>query len=308
MTFQEKEIDARLRIIGSYYDLDALLHDKTDNQAVAKYYRQSDFFYNLIHSRGGGNIHMGLSEDGFYKKEDFEKQAQFVGGFLTEPSMRVLEVGAGRLANTKYLAKHFPQHQFTALDLPDRNFLKNRVPGNVTLVEGDYNNLSAFQDTPFDIVFGVETVCHAESKSRVIGEISKILKPGGKLILFDVYEPKSQEDMTDFEKNASAITLAAMRVTSKDQYIGNIHDYLEQHQFMDIEITDMTQAIRPTLRRLDRVSCYYFMHPRMIKFMKKRLSQDVTMNSIAGWLMLYTFDGENIHQYCRIVATKDKEI
>jgi len=81
MTFQEKEISDRLRVIGAYYDLDALLQDKTDSQAVAQYYRKSDFYYNLIHSRGGNNIHMGLSENGFYQKEDFEKQAQFVGEF-----------------------------------------------------------------------------------------------------------------------------------------------------------------------------------------------------------------------------------
>ena len=188
---------------------------------------------------------MGLSDNGFFQKTDFEKQARFVGEFLTGSSpMRILEVGAGRLANTKLLAKKFPQHQFTALDLPDRNFLKNRVPGNVTLVEGDYNDLSAFQNTAFDIVFGVETVCHADSKERVLGEISKVLKPGGKLILFDVYEPKPHEAMTDFEKRVSAITLAAMRVTAKDQYIGDTTRYLEQHQFTDIEVTEMTQAIR----------------------------------------------------------------
>ena len=218
--------------------------------------------------------------------------------------MRVLEVGAGRLANTRLLAKLFPQHQFTALDLPNRNFLKNRVPANVTLVEGDYNDLSAFKDKPFDVVFGVETVCHAESKDRVIGEISKVLKPGGKLILFDVYEAKPQEEMSDFEKRVSAITLAAMRVTAKDQFIGNMTRYMDQHQFRDIDVTEMTQAIRPTLRNLDRVSCRYFAHPKLIKTLRKFISLDVTMNSIAGWLMLYTFDGQNIHRYCRIVATK----
>lgn len=305
MTFQEQEISDRLRVIDSYIDLDALLQDKTDNQAVAKYYRRSDFFYNLIHSHGGHYIHMGLSDDGFFHKEDFEKQARFVGEFLKGSGMHILEVGAGRLANTRLLAKLFPQHQFTALDLPNRNFLKNKVPGNVTLVEGDYNDLSAFQSQPFDIVFGVETVCHADSKNQVIGEISKVLKPGGKLILFDVYEPKSQEEMSDFVKRASAITLAGMRVTAKDQYLGNTLKYLEQHRFAGVEVTDMTQAIRPTLRKLDRVSCYYYTHPRINKFLTKLVSQDVIINSIAGWLMLFTFDGENIHQYCRIVATKE---
>ena len=96
-----------------------------------------------------------------------------------------------------------------------------------------------------------------------------------------------------------------MRVTAKDQYLGNTLKYLEQHRFAGVEVTDMTQAIRPTLRKLDRVSCYYYTHPRINKFLTKLVSQDVIINSIAGWLMLFTFDGENIHQYCRIVATKE---
>lgn len=308
MNFQENEIEDRLSVIGTYYDLDTSLSDKTDNEAISRYYRKSDFFYNLLHSHGGYNIHMGLSDDAFFHKEDFEKQARFVGEFLGGSSMRVLEVGAGRLANTRLLAKLFPQHQFTALDLPNRNFLKNKVPSNVTLVEGDYNDLSAFQSQPFDIIFGVETVCHADSKSQVIGEISKVLKPGGKLILFDVYEPKSHEEMSDFEKRASAITLAGMRVTAKDQFIGDMLKYLELHQFTGIEVTDMTRAIRPTLRKLSRLYTHYFMHPRLLKILKKWLSYDVTINSIAGSLMLFTFDGENIHRYCRIVATKANEM
>ena len=110
--------------------------------------------------------------------------------------------------------------------------------------------------------------------------------------------------MSDFEKHAAAVKWAAMRVTSKDHYIGNTRKYLEEHQFTDIEITDITEQVVPTLRRLDRISGYYFMHPGMIKRMRGKISQDVTMNSIAGWLMLLTYDGENIHQYCRVVATK----
>ena len=306
MSFQEKEIKARLKIIGTYFDLDSLLDEKTDKQAVAKYYRKSDFFYNLIHARGENSIHLGLSEDGFYHKEDFLRQAQFVETLLDKPSMDILEVGAGKLINTKYLAKKFPNHHFTALDIPNRNFLKNRAPKNVKLVEGDYNDLSIFPEQSFDIVFGVETICYAESKEKVIGEIAKVLKPGGKLVIFDGYEPKEHKDMSEFEKRTAAIKWASMRVTSKDHYIGDTRKYLEAHQYTDIEIADLTEQVKPTLRRLERFSCYYFMHPKMIERMRNRISQDVTMNSIAGWLMPLTYDGENIHQYCRVVATKGK--
>ena len=131
-----------------------------------------------------------------------------------------------------------------------------------------------------------------------------MLKPGGKIVIFDGYEPKAQEDMTEFEKHAAAVKWAAMRVTGKDHFIGSTKKYLEAHQFTDIEITDLTENVAPTLRRLDRISGYYFMHPGMIKRMRPFISRDVTMNSIAGWLMLLTYDGERIHQYCRVVATK----
>ena len=301
---KERELFRRIEIISKYYDLEALLSDKTDQEAVAKYYCSSDFFYNLIHSKGGGNIHMGLSDDGQFHKSDFLKQAQFVGSHIGGSTKRVLEIGAGRVANSKYLAKQHPDISFTALDLPNRNFLKNKVPGNISLVEGDFNDLSVFPEDHFDIVFGVETVCHGSDKEHIIGEIARVLKPGGKLILFDVYEPKVHDKMTELEIRASAITLAAMRVTAEDQCIADMKRYLKKHQFSQIEITDLTEAIKPSLYRLERPSEFYFSHRRVLEILKKVLPYDATINGIAGWLMPLTFDGENIHQYNRVVATK----
>lgn len=60
------EIESRLKTIAKFYDLNALLQHDTANQDVAKYYRKSDFFYNLVHSGGGKNIHMALSDDGVF--------------------------------------------------------------------------------------------------------------------------------------------------------------------------------------------------------------------------------------------------
>lgn len=297
------ELSRRIEVIKKYYDLDALLAEKTDKDAIAKYYRLSDFFYNLIHSQGTNCIHMGLSDDGEYHKENYFKQAEFIESHFSKSTRNVLEVGAGKVANSKYLAAKHPDIQFTALDLPNRKFLKNKVPKNITLVEGDFNNLSDFSEQ-FDLVFGVETVCHSPDKNRTISEISKVLKPGGKLILFDVYEAKPRAKMTDFERFVSSVTLAAMRVTDQDLYIGDMKKYLQKHQFGKIEITDLTQAIMPNLHRLERVSGYYFRHPHLLKALKATTSHDVNINSIAGWLMPLSFDGKNIHQYDRIIATK----
>ena len=69
--FKEKEIADRIDIIGRYYDIEDMLAGKKDKEEVSKYYRLSDRFYNLIHSRGGGNNHMGLSDDGLFHHDDF---------------------------------------------------------------------------------------------------------------------------------------------------------------------------------------------------------------------------------------------
>lgn len=169
---QEAKLNQRLSIIKKYYDLDALLAHGTKQQDIAKYYRKSDFFYNHVHSGGGGNIHMAISSDHTFNRADFKRQAEYVAKFIKSGN-KVLEVGAGQLSNTRYLAEHFPDVSFTALDIPNRNFLKNKVPENVTLIEGDYHNLKNLEDNSFDVIFGVETICYSQNKQLVVSEIMK---------------------------------------------------------------------------------------------------------------------------------------
>ena len=45
------------------------------------------------------------------------------------------------------------------------------------------------------------------------------------------------------------------------------------------------------------------MHPRFMRFMQRHYSQDVMINAISGWLMLFTVDG-HLQEYDRIVARK----
>lgn len=70
---QEAKLNQRLSVIKKYYDLDALLAHGTKQQDIAKYYRKSDFFYNHVHSGGGGNIHMAISSDHTFNRADFKK-------------------------------------------------------------------------------------------------------------------------------------------------------------------------------------------------------------------------------------------
>ena len=299
----KSEIEARLQTIQKFYNLDKLLEHGTENEDVAKYYRKSDFFYKHVHSSGGSNIHMALSDDGLFHKEDFKKQAAYIANFL-KPGARVLEVGAGRLSNSRYLAERFPDIEFVALDIPNRNFLKNKVPKNIQLVEGNYHDLNQFEDESFDIIFGVETICYSSNKQLVVDQAFKKLKPSGVFIDFDVFEPLKKNLMTDFEKRVSNIALAGMRVTGEDQSIKDFNYYLKKYGFQKIEIENLTQKIMPNLKRLAKISKLYFTHPLLLKILNFTIAEDARINGISGYLMNLTFDGERIHGYYRITAKK----
>ena len=61
----------------------------------------------------------------------------------------------------------------------------------------------------------------------MLGEIYKVLKPGGKIILFDGYDARPQDEMSDIERRASRLTWAAMRVPFNDIYVGDMRRYFD---------------------------------------------------------------------------------
>lgn len=98
--------------------------------------------------------------------------------------------------------------------------------------------------------------------------MTKKLKPGGIFVVFDVYEPIRHNEMTDFEKRASSITLAGMRVTDQDQCVLDLVEYLKQAGMQNIEASNLTQKIMPNLKRLAKISKLYFTHPLLLKNLK----------------------------------------
>jgi ubiquinone/menaquinone biosynthesis C-methylase UbiE len=54
---------------------------------------------------------------------------------------------------------------------------------NVEFVAGDAENLGAFPDDRFDAVFSFSTLRYVPDVSRALGEIRRVLKPGGRAVL-----------------------------------------------------------------------------------------------------------------------------
>ncbi len=105
---------------------------------------------------------------------------------------KVLDVGCGLGGSARHLAEKYNCH-VTGIDLTAEYItvgkqLTDKVGLNdkVTLLEGSALNLP-FADNSFDVVWTEHAQMNIADKELFYGEISRVLKPGGRLVFHDIF-------------------------------------------------------------------------------------------------------------------------
>ena len=97
---------------------------------------------------------------------------------------RVLEIGAGTGANQPY----YPDGaSITAFDIDGESLRWYRQkfgPERTSLLQNDAERLP-FVDGTFDAVVGTLTFCSIPDPVRALGEVRRVLRPGGRLVLLE---------------------------------------------------------------------------------------------------------------------------
>jgi len=107
-----------------------------------------------------------------------------------------------------------------------------------------------FEDESFDIIWGIESVCHAENKKEFISEAWRILKKDGKLIVADGFI--TRESFTKDEQkliNKWCNGWAVPNLARVDEFEG----YLRELGFRNIEFSDVTQNVMKSSLRIYRL-------------------------------------------------------
>lgn len=110
---------------------------------------------------------------------------------------------------------------------------------------------TGFDDASYDVVWAIESVCHAENKQDFINEAFRLLKPGGRLILADFFATK--DDFNAEEQKLMDDWLSGWSVKSL-AYTPDFHSGLQAAGFSDIDYQNATDNVRPSAKELYQYS------------------------------------------------------
>jgi MPBQ/MSBQ methyltransferase len=110
-------------------------------------------------------------------------------GSSAEGIVRILDVGCGIGGSARHMARRWPATaHVTGITLSNAQAARaaslavTQGVSNVAFFMCDAQRL-AFADETFDVVWAVESECHMPDKAQFIGEMVRVLRPGGSLVI-----------------------------------------------------------------------------------------------------------------------------
>ena len=169
-----------------------------------------------------------------------------------KPESKVLDVGCGVGGSSIWLAKKLGVKAI-GIDIGERQIemakkfaKKYKVDNLVKFYIRDFLDTKFPQDS-FDVVWGIESVCHAENKRNFLLETKRILKERGRLIIADAFLKK--ENLIEQEKKKMKQWFEGWVIPNLAS-VKEFQEYLEELGFRNIRYIDVTKNVMPSVNRL----------------------------------------------------------
>jgi cyclopropane fatty-acyl-phospholipid synthase-like methyltransferase len=173
-----------------------------------------------------------------------------------KPSDHVLDAGCGVGGSAIWLAQEFGVQVVGISLLPSEvrrgcRFAHRRgVADRVTFARQDFTHTD-FPDGSFDVIWAIESICHAPDKREFLAEARRLLKPGGRLIVADGF--RSRRPFNSDEEWALQRWLSGWAVPdlmTADEFT----DAARQVGFAHVRLDDITTNILPSARQMYRLA------------------------------------------------------
>ncbi|KAI1173276.1 S-adenosyl-L-methionine-dependent methyltransferase [Nemania sp. FL0916] len=208
----------------------------------------------------GGTRHFGYYEKDTYWPFLFSTSLRRMEDKLAEvlalpPGSRVLDAGCGvghvaiRMAQTYGLLVEAIDIVDPHLDKALRNFKRANLPSEqLKLRKMDYHNLDSLGSESFDGIYTLETFVHATDPKAVLKGFNRILKPGGRLVLFEYDHITHETPFQEMARSMNQVNKYAAMPTNAISHPGVFKNMLEDAGFENVVVRDYSANIVPMTR------------------------------------------------------------
>ena len=234
------------------------------NKEIISYYDNCQVDYSIVwHLKTHLSLHYGYWDEGTKRLRQALIRMNDVLAEKAEitSSDTVLDAGCGVGGAAIFLAKKFDcRVEGITLSQKQVEFGRQKsteqdLDHKINFTVADFTKMP-FEDESFDVVWAVESVCHAGEKADFLKEAFRVLKKGGRLITADFY--RTMEYPTE-EANTWLTNWGRSWAVPEFEFIDNFGSKASEIGFRDISIKNITKNIFPSAKRL-----YYCFVPGII--------------------------------------------
>ena len=230
-----------------------------DLSAIRAYYDETWPDYRTLWLRPSNYaIHFGYWDEGTRNHADALNRlnAALASRIGIAHRARILDAGCGVGGSAIWLARTFAARVVgitpvgSQVERARRFALQRGVSERVRFAEEDYLHTS-FPDASFDIVWAVESICHAADKAAFYREARRLLRPGGRLGIVEYMRtqrplPHGGERLLHSWLSGWAIPDIATAAEHRE--------WAATSGFDNVVLIDITPQVRPSLARLHRMA------------------------------------------------------
>ncbi len=221
-----------------------------------------------------------------------------------KPGDKVLDAGCGIGGSSIWMGKTHG-NQVTGItisgkqaDYARRHAERHHVADKVNFEVADFCQ-TPFEDESFDVVWALESSCHALNKADFLRESFRVLRKGGKLVVCDGFLLQTEFDEELWQDVVTCLNgWAVPNLCTREEFTA----YLEACPFKDYNIDNITEQTLPSAVHMYKVAKRLYPVQKISQWLGLR-SKAQTANYYVG-LSQYQLFMENVVEYCIVTATK----